>query len=1412
MTKTPGMSKNELQIEIKKLREKLYELENVYNHLDNTGSFSGHEEKFLESEKKCEKYRSLVETSSDWIWEVDANGFYTYVSPKVFDLTGYMPEEIIGKSPFDLMPEDEKKRIAEHFLYMVRHKLPIKELVNLIIKKDGNPILLETNGEPVLDADGTCLGYRGVDRDITERMRSEIALRESEENYRLLVETMNDGIGCLDENGTFTFVNSRFEKMLLYSRDELIGRNVTEFFDDENREILENQLSQRSKGEDLNYEIEWIRKDGSKFPAIVSPYPIFKDGEYKGSLGVITDISEWKKTKEELARSEQKFQNIINASPMGIHMYDLVPDGRLLFSGANKAADKILSIEHNELIGKTIEDAFPTLQKTKVPKAYKKVAKDGMTWKTEQVNYNRGELARAFDVEAFQTEPNKIVSLFTDITEKKRAEEEHLRYLSFLENTERINQVIKITDDLDEMMEKLLNACLTIFESDRAWLLYPCDLETENCRVPMECTRKEFPGAFNKNSEFEINDLSVQIFRLALENDGPVSFDCQSEIPLSKEVLKKFDIHSKLVMAIYPKIGKPWLFGMHQCSGPRVWTGHDISLFKEIGRKLTDALSSLLFLKDLKQSEQSLRTIFETSPTAMIVSTLGESNCLDVNKAYCEIFGYSREDVIGLTPTDIGLASEEFERLRSEFKKHGQVDRIETRQQAKDGSMRSILLSSRVIILDNEECAITSVLDISEQKKAEQALEKEKDFNSILVSFSPAFFVAIDKDGRTIMMNPSMMDALGYIEEEVMGKEYLLNFVPKREHEILSSAFESMTIKKKPVVITNHVITKNGKERLVEWHGNPILNAEGEFDFFFGTGIDITERKQAEESIRKSEEKYRGIFDESVAAIFVFDQNKNFIDSNQAGLDLLGYSRDELLKKNISDVDADPDVAQQAHEPLLSGDRLTNYEHRLKRKDGTIVTVLNNSRPLLDINKEVIGMQSSLIDITQRKKMEEELRISEEKFSKAFHSGPNIMAISSLKDGKYLDINESFTRILGYARDEVIGRTSKQIQIFSNHDDRERLAGLLRINGNIFNEKANILTKNGEELNGEFSAQIINIKGERCLLAVVNDITERRKTEKELVRLRNLLGNIVNSMPSVLVGVATDGRVTQWNKEAERVTGITAKKAHGRYLQNVFPLMASKMEKVSEAIIKRETVEDTKIGNVVNGETRFSDITVFPLINNGIEGAVIRVDDVTEKVRIEEMMIQSEKMLSVGGLAAGMAHEINNPLAGIMQNVQVIRNRLSPDFKKNIETAKECGTQIGIIQDYMKSREIIPMIEMALESGSRAAKIVENMLSFSRKAESRFTPCKMGLLLDKTIELVSNDYDLKKKYDFKQIKIIREYDPATPMVLCESTNIQQVFLNIIKNGAEAMSEMAGGQKLCCFTLRTKKNKKMEWSE
>lgn len=317
-------------------------------------------------------------------------------------------------------------------------------------------------------------------------------------------------------------------------------------------------------------------------------------------------------------------------------------------------------------------------------------------------------------------------------------------------------------------------------------------------------------------------------------------------------------------------------------------------------------------------------------------------------------------------------------------------------------------------------------------------------------------------------------------------------------------------------------------------------------------------------------------------------------------------------------------------------------------------------------------------------------------------------------------------------------------------------------------------------------------------------LVQREADASEVRRLQSLLKSVVDSMPSALVGVDEYGIVVQWNREAENATGIEAPQALNKHIADVYPMLEPEMERVHKVFRDQQPSPVKRILVEAENSTESYEITVYPLASEGVSGAVIRVDAVTEKVRLEEVMIQAEKMLSVGGLAAGMAHEINNPLAGILQNVQVIQSRLSSKIPKNHEVAKSTGSSMEQVTEYLTKRQIYNMLDMIMESGRRAAKIVDNMLSFSRKGGSSRVFCNIAELLDKTIDLAANDYDLKRSYDFKQVQMERDYASDLPEVRCESSQIQQVVLNLLKNGAEAMAEIHESAADSKFVIRLKR--------
>jgi PAS domain S-box-containing protein len=413
-------------------------------------------------------------------------------------------------------------------------------------------------------------------------------------------------------------------------------------------------------------------------------------------------------------------------------------------------------------------------------------------------------------------------------------------------------------------------------------------------------------------------------------------------------------------------------------------------------------------------------------------------------------------------------------------------------------------------------------------------------------------------------------------------------------------------------------------------------------------------------------------------------------------------------------------------------------------------------------------------------------------------------------DYRFIEINAAFERMTGLKADVLVGKTAAEAL------DKDETVGFNLI------DKFGEVALTGKGITFELYAQALDrwyavsvyTPQPKNVGTIFRDITNRKQSEAELNRLRNYLADIIDTMPSILIGVDGEGKVTQWNRKAMEASGVSAQDAIGLPLEETFPSFSMAMNWASESVqTGRVGFYPKQERKIQKGDIRYEDVTIYPL-SNIIGGAVIRVDDITERMRLEEMMIQSEKMLSVGGLAAGMAHEINNPLAGIMQTASVLVNRLggNPHIPANHKAAEAAGTSMAAIQRFMHARGIPGMLETIKDSGQRMAVIVSNMLSFARRSESDSSAHRLDDLMDKVLSLAATDYDLKKHYDFKHIEIVKHYANDLPPVTCEAAKIQQVLLNILRNGAQAMQTAGTTSPRFTLTIRHDQDRQMVYME
>ncbi|MCX5793081.1 MAG: PocR ligand-binding domain-containing protein [Elusimicrobia bacterium] len=199
------------------------------------------------------------------------------------------------------------------------------------------------------------------------------------------------------------------------------------------------------------------------------------------------------------------------------------------------------------------------------------------------------------------------IKLARALEQSKQAEEGRRSHLRFIENLDRVNQAIQEANDLEKMMRNVLNEVFKIFDCDRVWLFYPCDPDSPSFRVPMEIAKPEYPGAKIFNVDIPMPPDMAQNLREAMGSANPVTYTAGTEKPVNKMTAEQFGVKSQMMVALYPKVGMPWVFGMHQCAYPRVWTHEEMRLMQEIGRRLADSLTVLLAHRDLQESERGMK-------------------------------------------------------------------------------------------------------------------------------------------------------------------------------------------------------------------------------------------------------------------------------------------------------------------------------------------------------------------------------------------------------------------------------------------------------------------------------------------------------------------------------------------------------------------------------------------------------------------------------------------------------------------------------------------------------------------------------------------------------------------------------------------------------------------------------------
>ena len=572
-------------------------------------------------------------------------------------------------------------------------------------------------------------------------------LRRATTELQTILDASPVGIALFGRDQAIQRCNPAFERILGWKADEIAGHTVSLLGDGRDRP---GGLAERLRGGEITSHIETrlVRKDGTEFDASVLCAPLRDEaGSPAGFVGTIEDVSKRKRfddDRERLLKGEraalaeavaakQRFWDLVN-SVEGIVWEADVPSFQ--FSFVSKQAERILGYPVDRWLSEPTfwadhlhpddRDRAVRFCETSVGEKrdhdfeYRMVAADGRAvWVRDLVT-----------VVVQDDRPARLRGVMVDITERKRAEEERHAHLWFFESMDRINRAIQGTHDLEQMMSDVLGEVLSIFNCDRAWLVYPCDPEARSWGVSMEHTRPEFPGAFVLGRDLPMDPGVAEAFRTVRASSGPVRFGTRSNHPLPEDVARRFSIRSQIAVAVYPKGDRPYMFGLHQCSYPRIWTTEEERLFQEIGRRFADALTSLEIFRNLRQSEARLEEAQRIAHVGYWERDL-ETNRVTWSNETCRIFGLvPQERALDRSAWQNLVHPEDRQMVRraaAEAERGGPRYDVEYRVVRPDGEVRTVHSQGDVRKDESGPSRMFGIVqDITERKRAEAEVRESE--------------------------------------------------------------------------------------------------------------------------------------------------------------------------------------------------------------------------------------------------------------------------------------------------------------------------------------------------------------------------------------------------------------------------------------------------------------------------------------------------------------------------------------------------------------------------------------------------------------------------------------------------------------------------------------------------------------
>jgi PAS domain S-box-containing protein len=822
----------------------------------------------------------------------------------------------------------------------------------------------------------------------------------------------------------------------------------------------------------------------------------------------------------------------------------------------------------------------------------------------------------------------------TDIEDRKCAEEEHRARVWFLERMDRVNRAIGGTNDLEQMTGDVVNAMLSIFESDRAFLYYPCDPDAPSFEVFMERTRPEYPGA---RGVFPMTPETARGFQIMRASSGVVTFGPGCDYPLIGDFAKRFGHQSSIGITLYPKTGQPWVLAMQQCAYPRAWTAEERKLLEEIARRLTDSLTSLLMFRSLRESEEALMRSEAYLAEAQRLTHTGAwatdpaPEPLYWSEELFRLYGLDPQD--GLPTHDQAMQHihpEDRDKYARAF--HRVIDQkvdsdVEFRTVLPDGAIRYLhglghpVLNARGELVE----VVGTTVDITERKHAEEALRAQ----AALLDLTHDTVFVMDMEGVIKYWNRGAEERYGWTAEHALGKvvhDLLKTVFPGPLEEIRAEV--SRTGRWEGEILHTK---KDGTQVVVASRWALQRDERGAPQAILETNNDITLRKRAEEALRLSNAYNRSLIEASVDPLVTIGPDGKITDVNAATEAATGRSRGELVGTDFCDYFTEPSKARAGYEQVFREGVVRDYPLELRHRDGGVMSVLYNASVYRDESGRVTGVFAAARDITKRQRAEEALRLSNA-YNRSLIEASVDPLVTIGPDGKITDVNAATEAATGRSRGELVG--TDFCDYFT--EPSKARAGYEQVfrEGMVRDYPLELRHRDGGVMSVLYNASVYRDESGRVIgvFAAARDITERQRAEEALRESETRFRTFVDHAADALfIYDFEQGTIVDVNRQACESLGYTRQELIGTmglaFDQNVDRAVT---ESIAERTAAGETVIDTHWH-------RRKDGTLFPVEAHtsqywyGGRRFLLKVArDISDRLRAEAALRQSEAYLAEG--------------------------------------------------------------------------------------------------------------------------------------------------------------------------------------